>query len=104
MIKMTRSRDNARHKLLLKRYEQGIARFTELLQIGVERGEFSPMMDIEDISKLAASFQEGIMTHSISVGLEKPNTKMPFQALIEYLKSLLQPVLVKKAVPEEELQ
>lgn len=89
-------RDEPRHKLLLERYEKGIAQFAELLQIGVEREEFSPVMDIIDISRLAASFQEGIMTHYITIGPEKANTRMQYEALMLYLKSLLHPVSIKE--------
>lgn len=85
-------REEARRELLLKRYEHGIARFAELLQIGVERGEFSPIMNIVDIARLAASFQEGIVTHSITIGIEKANARMQFEAQLEYLKTLLRPV------------
>ncbi|WP_169091639.1 TetR family transcriptional regulator [Paenibacillus sp. PL91] len=97
-------REKSRRELLLKRYENGIARFSELLQIGVERGEFSPIMDIVDIARLAASYQEGIMTHSITIGIEKANARMQFEALFEYLKTLLRPVSDYKPSRREEIE
>ncbi|MGG6310786.1 TetR family transcriptional regulator [Paenibacillus macerans] len=84
-------RDETRRKLLLKRYEKGISEFADLLRTGVERGEFSPVMEIMDISRIAAAYQEGIMTHSIAVGVEKTNSEMQFKALLQYLKSMLLP-------------
>jgi len=82
-------RDEKRRELIMKRYEKGIARFATLLQMGVERGEFSPDKNIMDVSKLIASYQEGIMTHSITVGTDNANTRMQVDSLVEYLKSLL---------------
>lgn len=84
-------REETLRELVLNRYEKGIAQFTKLLECGVERGEFSPIMEIEDISRIAASFQEGIMTHSITVGFEKVNARMQFESLLHYLKTLLRP-------------
>ncbi|WP_434751926.1 TetR family transcriptional regulator [Paenibacillus amylolyticus] len=88
------SRDEERRGLLIERYDSGIAHFATLIRIGIERGEFSPDMEAMDISRLAASYQEGIMTHSITVGTKKAKTSMQFEALIAYLKTLLHPVTV----------
>lgn len=87
-------RDLSCQELIMHRYEKGIQRFTTILQIGVDRGEFSPVMELSDISRLAASYQEGIVTHSIAVGIETANTKMQFDSLLAYLKNLLQPNLM----------
>lgn len=87
------SRDEKRRILLKERYDSGIAQWARLIHIGVERGEFSPMMDPMDISRLAASYQEGIMTHSITVGIDKAKTSMQFEALTNYLKMLLNPTV-----------
>jgi len=86
-------RDEARRQLLVQRYERGIFQFANILQIGVERGEFTPTMNIADISKLAASYQEGIVTHSIAVGIKKADTHMQFEALMSYLQQLLNPAM-----------
>lgn len=93
-------RDETRRKLLLKRYEKGISQFAELIQSGVRRGEFSPVMDVMDISRIAAAYQEGIMTHSISVGAEITNSEMQFKALLQYLRNLLRPD--ENSYPREE--
>lgn len=61
-------------------------------------------MDIIDISRIAASYQEGIMTHSITVGYENANARMQFEALVTYLKSLLRPLSVKDIHPKEEMK
>ncbi|UPK46937.1 TetR family transcriptional regulator [Paenibacillus pabuli] len=92
-------RDESRRELLLQRYEKGIAKFAELLRTGVEREEFFPVMDVMDISRLAASFQEGIMTHYITIGPEKANTSMQYEALMLYLKSMLHPVSIQETQP-----
>ncbi|OKP91558.1 hypothetical protein A3844_00035 [Paenibacillus helianthi] len=94
-------RDETRRGLLLNRYERGIAQFAELLQTGIDRGEFFPVMDVTDISRLAASYQEGIMTHTITVGLEKANTRMQLESLVHYLQVLLKPVLIREHHREE---
>lgn len=91
---LTGWRDEGRRALLMKRYEKGIGQFAEILQIGVERGEFSPVMSTTDISRIMASYQEGIMTHAIAVGVEKANTEMQFQSLQNYLKKMLMPLPV----------
>lgn len=84
-------RDEARRKLLLRRYEQGIERFAKLLQLGVDRGEFAPSMPLADISRLVASYQEGIMSHSFAVGPERARTAVQIEALTQYLQRLLMP-------------
>ena len=96
------SRDEARRDLLTKRYDSGIAQFATLIRIGVDRGEFSPDIDAKDISRIVASFQEGIMTHSITVGTEKAKTRMQFEALITYLKTILHPVMIHEPDHSEE--
>ncbi|WP_145329226.1 TetR family transcriptional regulator [Paenibacillus xylanexedens] len=96
------SRDEERRNLLIERYNSGVAQFATLIRIGVERGEFSPDMDVMDISRLAASYQEGIMTHSITVGTEKAKTSMQFEALLAYLKTLLHPVMIHEPDHSEE--
>ncbi|WP_019007677.1 hypothetical protein [Cohnella laeviribosi] len=61
-------------------------------------------MDIMDISRLAASYQEGIMPHSITGGTEKANTRMQVDALVEYLKSLPRTKSVKESYQREEIE
>jgi AcrR family transcriptional regulator len=89
---LTGWRDGGRRELLVKRYEDGIARFAQLLQSGMERGEFRPSMSPFDISRLAAAYQEGIITHTIAIGPERANTRLQLDALIRYLKQLLNPL------------
>ncbi|WP_236575772.1 TetR family transcriptional regulator [Paenibacillus sp. USDA918EY] len=97
-------RDGQRRALLMKRYEKGVAQFAKLIQMGVDRGEFSPDMSIMDIARLAASYQEGIMTHSITVGTELASTRMQFDSLVEYLKSLLCSKWVHESDQQEEME
>ncbi|AIQ59901.1 TetR family transcriptional regulator [Paenibacillus borealis] len=85
------SRDERRRSLLLKRYETGIARFAALLHIGVERGEFSPLLPLAQLARITASYQEGIMTHTLAVGPELAHTEFQIKALLEYLEQLLNP-------------
>ncbi|GEM_PF-973792 len=99
---LVRSRDEGRRALLMKRYDTGIARFARLLQLGVERGEFAPNRDVMDISRLAASYQEGITTHAITVGAHNAKTAMQFDALTAYLNVLLRPVPAPAPVPASE--
>lgn len=85
-------RNEERQELLRQRYEKGIARFAAILQAGVDRGQFSPIMSVIDISRIVASFQEGIITHAITVGIETANTKIQLESFIDYVKSLLRPI------------
>ena len=85
------SRDERRRSLLLKRYETGIARFVALLHSGVERGEFSPLMPLAQLARITASYQEGIMTHTLAVGPELAHTEFQINALLNYLEQLLKP-------------
>ncbi len=84
-------RDTSRSELLQKRYEKGVKRFENLLQEGVRSGEFTPFMNLTDLSKLISSFQEGIVTHAITIGVKAANTQFQFEALLQYLHSLLHP-------------
>lgn len=86
---LTGWRDEQRRSRLVQRYEDGMAHFARLLQTGVDRGEFTPSLPIEHISRIAASFQEGIMTHTIAVGPELARTEIQLEALIDYLYHLL---------------
>ncbi|WP_405115226.1 TetR family transcriptional regulator [Paenibacillus sp. FSL K6-1217] len=85
------SRDERRRSLLLKRYEAGLTRFARLLRTGVERGEFSPEQPLAQVARIAASYQEGIATHTLAVGPELARTELQIQALLDYLKQLLNP-------------
>ncbi|GGG63049.1 TetR family transcriptional regulator [Paenibacillus radicis (ex Gao et al. 2016)] len=87
---LTGWRDAARRKTLTARYEAGIARLAKLLQLGIDRGEFTPILPVDAIVRLIASFQEGIVMYAISVGPQVANTEMQLEELIRYLKQLLQ--------------
>lgn len=79
-----------RREVLTHRYERGIERFAQILQTGVSRGEFVPVMPVQDISRLVASFQEGIVAHTQAVGATKANTALQLKSLLRYLEGLLQ--------------
>ncbi|ETT44371.1 TetR family transcriptional regulator [Paenibacillus sp. FSL R7-269] len=85
------SRDKQRRSLLLKRYETGLSRLEALLRTGVERGEFSPVLPLDQIARITASYQEGIATHTLAVGAELAHTELQIEALLDYLKQLLNP-------------
>jgi hypothetical protein len=85
------ARDERRRSLLLNRYETGIARFAALLNTGVERGEFRPLLPPAQLARITASFQEGIMTHTLAVGPELAQTEFQINALLDYLDQLLKP-------------
>ncbi|MDQ0195341.1 TetR family transcriptional regulator [Paenibacillus wynnii] len=88
---LTGWRDEQRRSLLMKRYENGIARFARLLQLGVDQQEFAPILPIEDIARIIASFQEGIMTHTLAVGPEQSHTEIQLASMVNYLNQLLYP-------------
>lgn len=86
---LTGWRDEHRRKRLVKRYENGTLRFIQLLQLGVDQGEFTPAMPLEIIGKLTASYQEGIIIHTLTVGFEMADTEKQLDALSTYLRQLL---------------
>lgn len=90
------SRDERRRSLLLKRYETGLSRLEGLLRTGVERGEFSPVLPLAQVTRIAAAYQEGISTHTLAVGPELAHTELQIEALLDYLKQLLNPRSVRR--------
>ncbi|MFF2091671.1 TetR family transcriptional regulator [Paenibacillus sp. NPDC058174] len=87
---LTGWRDAARREILTTRFENGIERLAKLLQLGIDRGEFTPVLPVNAIVRLIASFQEGIMMHAIAVGTEIADTKLQLSEMLKYLKQLLQ--------------
>lgn len=88
---LTGWRDEERKALLLRRYDRGITRFANLLQLGVDQGEFKPHLPLLDIARMTASYQEGIITHSIAVGADLAQTQVQLQELVRYVHQLLNP-------------
>lgn len=82
-------RNEARRALFTRRYDRGIASVVPLIQLGIDRGEFSPILPVELIVKIASSHVDGILIHQLSVGPEKSESPQQIDALIEYLRHLL---------------
>jgi TetR/AcrR family transcriptional regulator, transcriptional repressor of aconitase len=78
-----------RRKQLAGRYENGFCGFTELLQTGVDRGEFIPTYSIDLISKIIISHLDGIMIHTLAVGPDQADIASQIDALIAYCRQLL---------------
>lgn len=81
-------RDKRRRNLLASRYEK-LPAFAQLLQKGVERGEFVPALPVELIAKIISSHIDGILTHTLAVGPERADSAGQMDALIAYIKLLL---------------
>jgi len=71
------------------RYERTIARIVDLLQAGVERGEFRPLQPLETIASMIATFNDGIMIHAMQLGPERSRTPEQIQAYKQVFKHLL---------------
>ncbi|KIL36596.1 hypothetical protein SD71_06110 [Cohnella kolymensis] len=82
-------RNEARRALFTRRYDQAIARIVPLIQLGIDRGELSPILPVELAVKIASSHLDGILIHQLAVGPEKTESVKQIDALIEYLRHLL---------------
>ncbi|MBP0725211.1 TetR family transcriptional regulator [Bacillus sp. RG28] len=82
-------RDENRRKHLSLRFEKAVDKLEEMMQIGVEKGEFVPTMPLPLLAKIIASHIEGIMVHAMAVGSEKSESESQIDALISYIKLLL---------------
>lgn len=86
---LTGWRDERRQAILRQRSDIAIQGLAELLQAGVDRGEFVPTLPIPLIARISASFLEGIHTHSLAIGAEQADASAQLDALIAYMKTLL---------------
>jgi len=82
-------RDENRRKHLSLRYKKAVDKLEEMMQIGVEKGEFVPTMPLPLLAKIIASHIEGIMVHAMAVGSEQSESESQIDALIAYIKLLL---------------
>ena len=86
---LTGWRDENRQNHLSLRFEKAIGKLVEIIQIGVEKGEFAPTIPLPLLAKIIASHIEGIMVHALVVGSEKSESESQIDALIAYIKLLL---------------
>lgn len=92
---MTGWRKAERRPYLGERYDQAIRIYTQLLQKGVERGEFDPLLPLSAIAGTLASMLDGLSLVSLYVGHEKLGLDNQIKAIIFFLKHSLQ-------IPERE--
>jgi AcrR family transcriptional regulator len=84
-------RDERKRERLVLRSERSVRRLVQFLQVGVDRGEFSPALPLELIAKVMMSQFEGIMIHTLAIGPEHADTFRQLDVLITHMKSLLLP-------------
>jgi AcrR family transcriptional regulator len=82
-------RNEERRSLFARRYDESIARLSELLASGTASGEFRPQLPLELIAKLISSHLDGIMMHALAVGPERVDSSAQIDALIVHVKQLL---------------
>jgi TetR/AcrR family transcriptional regulator, transcriptional repressor of aconitase len=82
-------RDETRRQRLAHRYEKSITRFVQMLQTGVDKGEFAPILPLQVVAKIISSHLEGIMMHALAVGPDQADASRQLDALLEYIKTLL---------------
>jgi AcrR family transcriptional regulator len=84
-------RDERKREWLVLRAERTIRKLVQFLQVGVDRGEFSPALPLELIAKVMASQFEGIMIHTLAIGSKHADAFRQLDVLIAHMKSLLLP-------------
>jgi AcrR family transcriptional regulator len=82
-------RDERRRNSLVRRFDNGISGFAQLLQAGVDSGEFQPDLPVELIAKIVASTLDGITMHVLAVGWERADAIRQLDELTKYVKQLL---------------
>jgi AcrR family transcriptional regulator len=84
-------RDVSKREWLVQRVEKTMRKLVQFLQVGVDRGEFSPALPLELIAKVMASQFEGIMIHTLALGPKHADAYRQLDVLIAHMKSLLLP-------------
>lgn len=63
--------DPERRERILARYDKAIALVSEVIQKGVERGEFDPVLPITSIARFLVAAQDGWAVHAAVVGQDR---------------------------------
>lgn len=82
-------RDENSRAIFQRRYTDSIASVVNMLNIGVERGEFNPTVPLTVIAKFIASYSDGLMMHTLAGDPEQMDIPLQVDILIAHLKQLL---------------
>lgn len=87
---VTAWRNEERRKYLEKRYDLFVARFSKLLQKGIDQGEFQPLQPLATIAKFFLNMNDGIIQNALYFDEEKADVSGLAEAAKLYLKTVLQ--------------
>ena len=73
----------------LKRYDKIVTLLSHLLIAGIEKGEFKPLLPVEDVVKIMMSNIDGILIHSLAFGAEKIDADHQIDSLLHRVEKLL---------------
>lgn len=75
--------------LMNSRYEKAIERNVHLLQEGVNRGEFRPLLPVDTLARVFITINDGLMVEAIQFGPERARTAIQINAFRQTFKHLL---------------
>ncbi|TVX99760.1 TetR family transcriptional regulator [Cohnella terricola] len=75
--------------LMNVRYANAVVRIAEMLQEGIRRGEFRPLVDVDTMARMFITLNDGIMVEAIQFGAEHARTKKQIDAFRQAFKHLL---------------
>lgn len=75
--------------LMNVRYEAAVRRIVQMLQAGVERGEFRPLVPLDTISRMFLTLNDGIMVEATQFGAERARTAEQISAFKQAFGGLL---------------
>ncbi|MFS0862227.1 TetR/AcrR family transcriptional regulator [Fredinandcohnia sp. 179-A 10B2 NHS] len=86
---ITSWRDESVREFFLKRYEKVVATFTALFLQGIESGEISPVLSVEEIAKIMMSNMDGILVHSLAFGTDTIDVSNQVEQLLIRIEQML---------------
>lgn len=75
--------------LMNVRYEAAVKRIVHMLQTGVDRGEFHPLVPLDTISRMFLTLNDGIMVEATQFGAERARTAEQIEAFKQAFGRLL---------------
>ncbi|WP_066318797.1 TetR family transcriptional regulator [Bacillus sp. FJAT-29814] len=86
---ITSWRDETVREFFAKRYERTVAMFSDLFHKGIDSGEFTATIPVDEITKMMMSSIDGMMVHSLAFGLARIDMKKQQDQLLRRLMELL---------------
>ncbi len=76
-------------ELMNGRYAKAADRIVQMLQAGVDRGEFRPLVPLDTIARLFLTFNDGIMVEATQFGAQRARTAEQIEAIRQSFRYLL---------------